>query len=96
MLWVGANVEQIMDIPLDMRRHLPAHFYSALETHSPLKGSAIHGAVMELVEFYHIQLEMVFPPLNFPLLIYKHMRDLALPSKSPNFPERMTRLTRSS
>jgi hypothetical protein len=66
-----------------MRRHLPAHFYSALEIHSPLKGPAIHAAVIELVEFYHVQLEMVFPALNYPLLIYKHMRDMALPSNSP-------------
>ena len=60
---------------------LPAHFHSALEIRSPLKGTSIYGAILEMVEFYHIHFEMVFPPLNSPLLIFKHVRDLGLPSK---------------
>jgi len=64
-----------------MRRRLPAHFHAALEIHTPLKGSQIYSAVLELIEFYNIQINMVFPPLNAPLLIEKHVRDLGLPSK---------------
>jgi len=65
-----------------MRSRLPAHFHYALEIHAPLKGSAIYSSVTELVEFYHLHFEMVFPALNTPLLLIKHMKDLGLPSKS--------------
>lgn len=65
-----------------MRTKLPAHFHSALEIHAPLMGSAIYFAVMELVEFYNLHFEMVFPALNLPLLLFKHMGNLRLPSKS--------------
>jgi len=67
-----------------MRRRLPAHFHAALEIHAPLKGSQIYSSVLELVEFYNIQINMVFPPLNAPLLIEKHLSELGLPSKPPH------------
>lgn len=65
-----------------MRLRLPSQFHAALETRAILKGANLHGAVLEMVEFYNNYLDMVFPPLNVPLLLYKHVRDLALPRKS--------------
>jgi RNA polymerase I-specific transcription initiation factor RRN7 len=65
-----------------MRSKLPGYFYSALEIRTPLRGGALQDAVLELVEFYNLHFEMVFPPLNYPLLIFKHVRDLGLPGKS--------------
>ena len=65
-----------------MRSKLPAHFHSALEIRAPLKGSAIYSAVLNLVGFYHLHFEMIFPALNAPLLLIMHMRDLGLPSMS--------------
>lgn len=62
-----------------MRRHLPGHFHAALEIHKPLKGASIYKAVLELVEFFHTQFKIHIPPLNFPLILYKHVRLLALP-----------------
>ncbi len=62
-----------------MRSKLPSAFHSALEIRAPLKGVALHGAVLELVEWYHVQYEMLFPSLNTPLLLYKHMTNLGLP-----------------
>ncbi len=62
-----------------MRSKLPAHFYSALEIRAPLEGVALYVTALELVEFYNLYFEMVFPPLNSPLLIFKHIRDLGLP-----------------
>lgn len=73
-------IDQIKEIPKEMRSRLPAHFHLALETRGLLKGSSIYTTVLERVEFYHLQFEMVFPPLNAPLLIFKHVRDLGLPS----------------
>lgn len=65
-----------------MKLHLPSHFHAALEIRSVLKGSDLHGAVLEHIEFYNLHFEMVFPALNSPLLIFKHVRDLALPGMS--------------
>ncbi|KAH8597253.1 hypothetical protein B0O99DRAFT_618376 [Bisporella sp. PMI_857] len=69
----------IKEIPLEMRRRLPAHYHAALEIHTPLRGSAIYGSVLELIEFYNIHVNLIFPPLNAPLLIEKHIQNLCLP-----------------
>lgn len=74
---------QIAEIPKDMRIKLPGHFHAALEMKSVLKGSALYGVVLELVQFYGTQFEMLCPPLNAPVLLFKHIRDLGLPGKSP-------------
>lgn len=62
-----------------MRARLPAHFHTALEIRAPLRAQALQGAVSKMVEFYNVHYEMVFPPLNTPPLILKHMRCLGLP-----------------
>ncbi|TVY21399.1 RNA polymerase I-specific transcription initiation factor rrn7 [Lachnellula arida] len=69
----------IKEIPKDMRTRLPPYYYAALEIRAQLKGSSLYRTVLQLVEFYNHQFEMVFPPLNAPLLIFKHVRDLGLP-----------------
>jgi RNA polymerase I-specific transcription initiation factor RRN7 len=61
-----------------MRSKLPGHFFSALEIRAPLKGGTLYSAALDLVEFYNLHFEMV---LNYPLLIFKHIRDLGLPGK---------------
>lgn len=53
----------------------------AFDIRAPLKGEVLHNSVLELVEFYNTQLNMIFPPVNYPLIMYKHIRDLGLPSK---------------
>ena len=65
---------------MEMRSKLPPQFYVALEIRRPLKGWAIHSAVLELMGFYHDHFDMVFPTLNTPLLLFKHIRNLGLPS----------------
>ncbi|TAQ91213.1 hypothetical protein B7494_g399 [Chlorociboria aeruginascens] len=69
----------IKEIPKEMRAHLPPHYHSAFEMRTILKGFSLHKAVLLMQEFYHANFEMVFPPLNVPLLLFKHVRDLALP-----------------
>ena len=72
---------QIKEIPKEMRAKLPQSYHSALEIRAPLKQANLHKTVLELMEFFHLQFEMVFPPLNYPLLLFKHVRDLGLPGK---------------
>lgn len=72
---------QIKEIPKEMRMRLRPEYYSALEIRAELKGSRVYRTVLNLVEFYYGNFEMEFPPLNAPILIFNHIRDLALPSK---------------
>lgn len=64
-----------------MRIKLPGQFHTALEMKSVLKGSRLYNAVLGLVEFYAFHFEMVCPPLNAPLILFKHIKDLGLPGK---------------
>ncbi|PQE21381.1 hypothetical protein CJF30_00008263 [Rutstroemia sp. NJR-2017a BBW] len=70
---------QIKEIPKEMKVRLPAHYHSALEIHSPLNAYRVHQSVLEMITFYNVSFEMVFPPLNHRLLLYKFTRDLGLP-----------------
>ncbi|PQE33260.1 hypothetical protein CJF32_00003798 [Rutstroemia sp. NJR-2017a WRK4] len=70
---------QIKEIPKEMKARLPAHYHSALEIHSPLNAYRVHQSVLEMITFYNVSFEMVFPPLNHRLLLYKFTRDLGLP-----------------
>ncbi|KAH8659085.1 hypothetical protein BGZ60DRAFT_414514 [Tricladium varicosporioides] len=69
----------IQEIPNEMRSRLPAHYHSAFEIRAPLRGFNLHRAVLDLVSYFNSNFEMAFPPLNFPLLLFKHIRDLGLP-----------------
>ncbi|EHL02721.1 hypothetical protein M7I_1237 [Glarea lozoyensis 74030] len=69
----------IKEIPKEMRSKLPPTLAAALEIHAELSGPMLHRKVSELVEYFNTEFEMTFPPLNFPFLIYKHMKELFLP-----------------
>lgn len=58
---------------------MPPAFHNSLELKAPLKGYTLHQTVGELIVFFGIHFEMVCPPLNTPLLLYKHIHDLGLP-----------------
>ncbi|KAG4035466.1 hypothetical protein MFRU_001g02350 [Monilinia fructicola] len=69
----------IKEIPKDMRTRLPGHYFRALEIHGVLNGHRLHQTVLDMTSFYRFNFEMVFPPVNHKLLLYKHIRDLGLP-----------------
>jgi RNA polymerase I-specific transcription initiation factor RRN7 len=79
-----------------MRVKLPGSYHGALEIRAPLKGSSLYRTVSELIRFYHAQFEMVFPPLNSPLLIYVHIRDLGLPGTFTKYAPKSVSLTTNS
>lgn len=70
---------QIKEIPKDMRARLPGHYFRALEIHGILSGHRLHQTVLDMVSFFNFNFEMVFPPINHKLLLYKSVRDLGLP-----------------
>ena len=65
-----------------MRAKLPPHFHSAFEIRTRLKGISLHMATLSLIEFYHAEFEMIFPELNHPLILFKNIKYLGLPSMS--------------
>jgi RNA polymerase I-specific transcription initiation factor RRN7 len=78
----NTNKFQIRQIPKEMKDRLPAHYFSALESRSALKRGDLHKAVLELVISYKHRFDIIFPPLNAPLVFFKFVRDLCLPRKS--------------
>ncbi|CCU76953.1 RNA polymerase I specific transcription initiation factor Rrn7 [Blumeria hordei DH14] len=72
-------MKKVRIIPIEMRTKLPAYFYSALEMKAPLNGNHLQRKIMDLTDLYYFHFKMIFPPLNTPLLSYKHIQDLGLP-----------------
>lgn len=64
-----------------MRARLPAEYHAALESRSVLKAGDLYEAVLNMVTSFKERHDLVFPPLNAPLIMFKHVRDLCLPCK---------------
>lgn len=73
-------IRAIRFVPADMKRRLPAEYVKALDTTSPLAFDHLRQAIHQtcLLCQHHFKLEL--PPLNTPLLLYRHVKDLALPT----------------
>ncbi|KAI9736039.1 MAG: Pol I core factor CF [Claussenomyces sp. TS43310] len=69
----------VREIPKEMRRRLPGYYLAALESRAPLRKDDLHKAVRELVISYKQRFDLVFPPLNAPLILFQHVRHLCLP-----------------
>jgi RNA polymerase I-specific transcription initiation factor RRN7 len=53
--------------------------HHALETIKPLEPDDLHLAILELAISYRKHFEIILPPLNAPLLTFKHVKRLLLP-----------------
>ncbi|KFY42334.1 hypothetical protein V494_02461 [Pseudogymnoascus sp. VKM F-4513 (FW-928)] len=69
----------IRDIPTDMKSHLPSKYYSALETRSSLKRGRLQQCIGELMVNFTTNFNILFPPLNAPLIIFRLVKGLCLP-----------------
>lgn len=79
LLFLGA----FHSLPKEMTDRLPGSYHRALIVkHASLQGGELHQAVLELVLEYHLNYDMVFPPLNTPLQLFRYLRELALPGES--------------
>ncbi|PYH41405.1 TFIIB-type zinc finger domain-containing protein [Aspergillus saccharolyticus JOP 1030-1] len=72
-------IRVIKDIPREMRDRLPQHFIAIIETTKLIRAEHLHGAVADLLSYYHNRFDMKFPALNWPFLLYRYIRRLALP-----------------
>ncbi|OOF97187.1 hypothetical protein ASPCADRAFT_165775 [Aspergillus carbonarius ITEM 5010] len=66
-------------IPREMRDKLPPEFISILETTRLPQAEHLHGVVSDLLLLYHGKFSMQFPSLNWPVLLYRYIKRLALP-----------------
>jgi RNA polymerase I-specific transcription initiation factor RRN7 len=79
LLFLGA----LDEVPGEMTLRLPGSYHRALLVkHTSFQGGELHQAVLELILEYHLNYDMVFPPLNTPLLLLHYLRELALPGTS--------------
>lgn len=90
-----------------MKSRLSPHFIKALDTQvsllpsqqdfqlilkkSPLRPDNLRQCVHEMVLSFSQEFEVHFPALNSTLLLFKHMKDLALPRKHIFLSGRMCR-----
>ncbi|KAK5018472.1 hypothetical protein LTR16_002013 [Cryomyces antarcticus] len=66
-------------IPPAMRQRLPSHYFSALEANVVLEPQRLQTAVLDLVMAYERDYGMTVPALNHPLLLFRYIKELALP-----------------
>ncbi|KAL8974578.1 MAG: hypothetical protein Q9197_001199 [Variospora fuerteventurae] len=69
----------VRHVPAEMREKLPARYLAALDSQSILEPDDLRKTVHELSLFYSDPIGLTLPALNYPLLLFKHIRDLALP-----------------
>ncbi|KAL8924851.1 MAG: hypothetical protein Q9172_002470 [Xanthocarpia lactea] len=72
-------VRAVRHIPRETRERLPPLYLNALDTTSILRADDLRKTVHELSLFYSHNFKMNFPVLNQPLVLFRHVRSLALP-----------------
>lgn len=65
-----------------MKAHLPPKYYSALETRSSLRRGRLQQCIGLLMINFTTNFNILFPPLNMPLIIFRLVKELCLPCKS--------------
>ncbi|KAK7566843.1 hypothetical protein IWX91DRAFT_267067 [Phyllosticta citricarpa] len=66
-------------VPPEMRDRLHATHLRALEPASLLSPTALQTAVLDLAIAYAREYGMGLPPLNYPLVLFRYLKDLTLP-----------------
>ena len=72
-------IRAVRFVPATVKEKLPAEYLQALDTISVPDPDQIREAVDNVGRFYSHHFQVLLPPLNTPLLLYKHIMSLALP-----------------
>ena len=72
-------IRAIRFVPAIIKQKLPPEYSAALDTTSAPESDQIRETTDNLGRFYKYHFAIDLPPLNAPLLLFKHIRDLALP-----------------
>lgn len=73
-------IRAIRHVPTPVKERLPPELMLALDTTTALEPDDLRKAIHELIIYYNHHFGIIFPPLNAPLLLFRHMKDLSLPS----------------
>ncbi|OQE14333.1 hypothetical protein PENSTE_c036G04491 [Penicillium steckii] len=66
-------------IPPEMSRKLPPEFIGMLEINNIPKAERMHRCLVELGVFYRDRFGITLPRLNAPLVLYRHIKRMAVP-----------------
>ncbi|KAJ5601312.1 pol I core factor CF [Penicillium lagena] len=72
-------IRVVREIPREMRDKFPPEYLSLLEVSKLPKAGHFQRAFFELQLFYERRFGVVIPPLNSPLILYRHIKRLAVP-----------------
>lgn len=75
MAYMGA----IKLLPLPMRDRLPGTYHSVLNPPSMLTHKQLYTSLSSLQRQFEKEHKILWPPLNVPLLLFRYLRELALP-----------------
>lgn len=79
------------EVPLGMRERLPGRYQELLEPQDLLQAEALHRCILERLAIWQKDHGMAVPRLNTPLVLYRWMRDLALPIETFAATQRLMR-----
>ncbi|KAF3394686.1 RNA polymerase I-specific transcription initiation factor rrn7 [Penicillium rolfsii] len=66
-------------IPHEMKTKLPPEFLARLDVHQLPKSETFHRAFVDLMMHYQQRFGISLPPLNSTLILYRHIKRLAIP-----------------
>lgn len=66
-------------VPLGMRERLPPRYQQMLEPQDLLSPETLHQGILDTLAMFVKDFGMALPPLNIPLILYRWIKDLALP-----------------
>jgi RNA polymerase I-specific transcription initiation factor RRN7 len=66
-------------LPLPMRDRLPSTFHAVLDPNTPLTYSRFYETLVDLQISYNKDHGIIWPALNVPLLLFRYLKELALP-----------------
>ncbi|KAF2257832.1 hypothetical protein CC78DRAFT_572905 [Lojkania enalia] len=66
-------------LPLTMRGRLPPAYHAVLDPNSLLKLERFFSAIVDLSTAFQKEYGIIWPSLNSPLLIFRYLKELALP-----------------
>ncbi|KAF2472899.1 uncharacterized protein BDR25DRAFT_219859, partial [Lindgomyces ingoldianus] len=66
-------------IPIAMRDRLPSNYHAILDPNATLKPERLYSAVIDLESIFEKEYGLVWPNINNHLLLFRYLKDLALP-----------------
>ncbi|EXJ90819.1 hypothetical protein A1O1_03924 [Capronia coronata CBS 617.96] len=86
-------VRAIRHVPAEMKGRLPGEYRLSLDTMRLLERDDFQVAVYRVAKMYSMSFGMMMPPLNQHLLLFSHVRSLALPIEVYSLAQRLNAIT---